>query len=447
MTKNISIIILAAGKGTRMKSELPKVMHKVAGREMLNMVIDTAKKSNPKNISIVISEEMERFKEKIIQTHPEIKISFVIQKERKGTAHAVQTGLSALDKIAEKVVILYGDTPLISSQIIEKMIEKINKSALCVLGFHCFEENGYGRLVIDQEGHLARIVERKDSNDEEKKITLCNSGVVAVKGEQIESLLQQVKNENAAGEFYLTDIVGIANNNSLKSSFIETKEEEVLGVNSRVELAKVETIKQNQIRKEMMESGVTLLDPNSVYFSFDTKIAAETIIHPQVFFGQNVEIASNVEIRSFSHIEGAKIGAKSVIGPFARIRPETEIGEEVRIGNFVEVKKSKIKKGAKVNHLSYVGDSYVDELANIGAGTVTCNYDGYNKFKTRIGKNVFIGSNSSLVAPVEIADGAVVGAGSVITEDVLKDELAIARSKQTNISDGGKSYHRNKSKK
>jgi bifunctional UDP-N-acetylglucosamine pyrophosphorylase / glucosamine-1-phosphate N-acetyltransferase len=430
-----------------MKSELPKVMHKVAGREMLNMVIDTAKKSNPKNISIVISEEMERFKEKIIQTHPEIKISFVIQKERKGTAHAVQTGLSALDKIAEKVVILYGDTPLISSQIIEKMIEKINKSALCVLGFHCFEENGYGRLVIDQEGHLARIVERKDSNDEEKKITLCNSGVVAVKGEQIESLLQQVKNENAAGEFYLTDIVGIANNNSLKSSFIETKEEEVLGVNSRVELAKVETIKQNQIRKEMMESGVTLLDPNSVYFSFDTKIAAETIIHPQVFFGQNVEIASNVEIRSFSHIEGAKIGAKSVIGPFARIRPETEIGEEVRIGNFVEVKKSKIKKGAKVNHLSYVGDSYVDELANIGAGTVTCNYDGYNKFKTRIGKNVFIGSNSSLVAPVEIADGAVVGAGSVITEDVLKDELAIARSKQTNISDGGKSYHRNKSKK
>lgn len=447
MTKNISIIILAAGKGTRMKSELPKVMHKVAGREMLNMVIDTAKKSNPKNISIVISEEMERFKEKIIQTHPEIKISFVIQKERKGTAHAVQTGLSALDKIAEKVVILYGDTPLISSQIIEKMIEKINKSALCVLGFHCFEENGYGRLVIDQEGHLARIVERKDSNDEEKKITLCNSGVVAVKGEQIESLLQQVKNENAAGEFYLTDIVGIANNNSLKSSFIETKEEEVLGVNSRVELAKVETIKQNQIRKEMMESGVTLLDPNSVYFSFDTQIAAETIIHPQVFFGQNVEIASNVEIRSFSHIEGAKIGAKSVIGPFARIRPETEIGEEVRIGNFVEVKKSKIKKGAKVNHLSYVGDSYVDELANIGAGTVTCNYDGYNKFKTRIGKNVFIGSNSSLVAPVEIADGAVVGAGSVITEDVLKDELAIARSKQTNISDGGKSYHRNKSKK
>lgn len=447
MTHNLSIIILAAGKGTRMKSDLPKVMHKVADREMLNMVIDAAKKSHPKNIAIVISEEMEQFKEKIIKTHLETKISFVVQKERKGTAHAVQTGISALDKIAQRVVILYGDTPLISSHIIEKMIEKVNNNSLCILGFHCFEENGYGRLVVDEDGHLEKIIECKDANLEEKKITLCNSGVVAVKGEHIEKLLQKVKNDNAAGEFYLTDIVGIAGDMGLKSSFIETKEEEVLGVNSRYELAKVETIKQNQIRKNMMESGVTLLDPTSVYFSFDTKIAAETIIHPHVFFGRGVEIASDVEIRSFCHIEGAKIGAKSVIGPFARIRPETEIAVEARIGNFVEIKKSKIRKGAKINHLSYIGDSDVGESANIGAGTITCNYDGYNKFKTKIGNNVFIGSNSALVAPVEIADGAVVGAGSVITKDVAKGELAVSRAKQTNIVDGGKTYHKNKSKK
>jgi len=447
MTQNLSIVILAAGKGTRMKSDLPKVMHKVAAREMLNMVIDTAKKSQPKNIVIVISEEMEQFKEKIIKAHPEIKISFAIQKERKGTAHAVQTGLEALSKISEKVVILYGDTPLISSQIINKMIEKTDDYALCVLGFHCFEENGYGRLVVDKTGHLERIIETKDANAKERKITLCNSGVVTVQGKLIEKLLAKVKNENAAKEFYLTDIVGIAGEMDLKRTFIETHEDEVLGINSRFELAKVEGLKQNQIRKKMMESGVTMLDPNSVYFSYDTKIAADVIIQPHVFFGPKVEIAAEVEIRSFSHIEGAKIGAKSVIGPFARIRPETDLGAEVRVGNFVEIKKSTIKKGSKINHLSYIGDSEIDESSNIGAGTITCNYDGYSKFKTKIGKNVFIGSNSALVAPVEIADGAVIGAGSVITKDVDKDDLAVTRAKQLNLKNGGKIYHEKKSQK
>ncbi|MBU6339142.1 MAG: bifunctional UDP-N-acetylglucosamine diphosphorylase/glucosamine-1-phosphate N-acetyltransferase GlmU [Rickettsiales bacterium] len=443
---NLSIIILAAGKGTRMKSDLPKVMHKVAGREMLNMVIDVAKKSHPQNIAVVISEEMEKFKEKIIANHTDVKIYFIVQKERKGTAHALQTGIKALDKIAKKLVVLYGDTPLISHNTIEKMIEKINNNSLCVLGFNVFEENSYGRLVVENE-HLARIVEYKDATSEERKITLCNSGVVAIKGEHVENLLSKVDNKNAAGEFYLTDIVGIADKMGLKSSFIETSGEEVLGVNSRVELARIETIKQNQIRKNMMESGVTLFDPASTYFSFDTKIAAETIIHPQVFFGENVNIASGVEVRSFCHIEGAKIESGAVVGPFARIRPGTEIEEDVRIGNFVEIKKSKIKKAAKVNHLSYVGDSYVGASSNIGAGTITCNYDGYNKFKTKIGENVFIGSNSALVAPVEIKDGAVIGAGSVITKDVEKDELAVARTKQINLVDGGKKYHKSKNNK
>jgi bifunctional UDP-N-acetylglucosamine pyrophosphorylase/glucosamine-1-phosphate N-acetyltransferase len=497
---NLSIIILAAGKGTRMKSDLPKVMHKVAGREMLNMVIDVAKKSHPQNIGIVISEEMEKFKDEIIATHPEVKISFIVQKERKGTAHALQTGIKALDKIAKKLIVLYGDTPLISHSTIEKMIEKINNNSLCVLGFHVLEENSYGRLVVenehmrtcsksflthilpcfglffskifqkisrylskfwqksaqnmlksevkkDLEQVLTRIVEYKDANSDERKITLCNSGVVAVKGEHIEMLLSKVDNKNAAQEFYLTDIVGIANEMGLRSSFIETSGEEVLGVNSRVELARIEAIKQNQIRKTMMESGVTLLDPASTYFSFDTKIDSETVIHPQVFFGLNVNIASFVEIKSFSHIEGAKIASAAVIGPFARIRPGTEIEENVKIGNFVEVKKSKIKKDAKVNHLSYIGDSYVGKSSNIGAGTITCNYDGYNKFKTKIGDNVFIGSNSALIAPIEISNGAVIGAGSVITKDVAQDELAVARAKQINLENGGKTYHKNKSKK
>lgn len=446
-SSDISIIILAAGKGTRMKSDLPKVMHKVAGREMLNMVIDTAKKSHPKNIAIVISEEMEQFKEKIIKEHSDIKISFSLQKERKGTAHAVQAGIKSLEKIGKKVVILYGDTPLISHQTIEKIIEKIDKTSLCILGFHCFEENGYGRLIVDSKGHLEKIIETKDASAKERKITLCNSGVVAVDGKIIEKLLAKVKNENAAKEFYLTDIVGIAGKMDLKCAFIETNEEEVLGVNSRFELAKIENIKQQFLRKKMMDSGVTLLDPNSVYFSFDTKISHDVIIHPQVVFGKNVVIEKNVEIKSFCHIDGAEIASNVAVGPFARIRPETKIAQNAHIGNFVEIKKSQIHSGAKINHLSYIGDSEVGEGSNIGAGTITCNYDGYNKFKTKIGKKVFVGSNSALVAPVEIADGAVIAAGSVITKNVKKDDLAVARAKQVEIAQGGKKYHKIKSTK
>ncbi len=447
MSQNLSIIILAAGKGTRMKSDLPKVMHKVAGREMLNMVIDTAKKSEPKNIAIVISEEMEQFKEKIIETHPEIKISFAIQKERKGTAHAVKTGLSAIEKLGSKVLILYGDTPLISPHIIDKMIAKIDETSLCILGFHCFEENGYGRLVVNSNNHLEKIIETKDATAKEKKITLCNSGVIAVDGKIIEKLLEKVKNNNAAGEFYLTDIVGIANEMNLKCAFIETKEEEVLGVNSRFELAKIENIKQEILRKKMMDLGVTLIDSNSVYFSFDTKISHDVIIHPHVVFGCNVVIEKDVEIKSFCHIDGAEIMSGAVVGPFARIRPQTKISQNARIGNFVEIKKSNVKRGAKINHLSYIGDSEIGEESNIGAGTITCNYDGYNKFQTKIGKNVFIGSNSALVAPIEIGDGAVIGAGSVITKNVEKDDLAVARTKQTAILQGGKKFHQTKSVK
>lgn len=443
---DLSIIILAAGKGTRMKSNLPKVMHKVAGQSMLDMVISQAKKLKPSNITIVSSSEIENFKNEILNNHKEEKINFALQEERKGTAHAVKIALEKIEKIGKKTLILYGDTPLISVETLTKMLEKLENSSFCVLGFNNHKENAYGRLVVNGNGDLEKIVEYKDASSQEKQITLCNSGVVAIDGDVIEKLISSVKNENAAKEFYLTDIVEIGKNLGLKGSFIQTNEEEVLGVNSKVELAQVENIKQNQLRKLAMEAGVTLIDPNSVYFSFDTKIANDVIIHPHVFFGKNVEISSSVEIKSFCHIDGAKILENAVIGPFARIRPETEILQNAKIGNFVEIKKSKIKEGAKISHLSYIGDSEIGQESNIGAGTITCNYDGYNKFKTKIGDNVFIGSNSALIAPVEIKDGAVIGAGSVISKNVEKDELAVARAKQISIFEGGKKFHSTKSK-
>ena len=445
--KTLSIVILAAGKGTRMKSDLPKVLHKVAGREMLNMVIDEAEHLNPKNITIVVSEEMKNFEEKILQTHPKSKISFALQKQRKGTAHAVQTGIENLEKIGEKVLILYGDTPLISHVTLQKMVEKLDDFSLCVLGFEDEKENFYGRLVVDAKGHIEKIVEFKDADDEEKKIALCNSGVMAIDGKKIKNLLAQIKNENAAGEFYLTDIVAVAGEMGLKRTFIKTEITEVLGVNSKVELAEIEAIKQNQLRKKMMDGGATLLDPTSTYFSFDTKISSDVVIHPNVFFGPKVVIEKNVEIKSFCHIEGAQIASGAVVGPFARIRPETKIAENVRVGNFVEIKKSHLKRGAKVNHLSYIGDAEIGEESNIGAGTITCNYDGYNKFKTKIGDGVFVGSNCALVAPVEIGNGAVIGAGSVITKNVADDELAVARAKQIGIVAGGKKFREIKNKK
>lgn len=443
----LSIIILAAGKGTRMKSNLPKVMHKIAGREMLNLTIDAARTLNPQEISIVISDEIQPYESEILKAHNSQKISFILQKERKGTAHAVSTAIAQIKNLGEKVLILYGDTPLLESETLRKMVEKLEDFSVCVLGFDDFAPNTYGRLVVDEEGNLERIVEFKDADATERHITLCNSGVMAFVGDKISQIIPQIKDNNAAKEFYLTDAISIARSMKLDCSFIKTDISEVLGANSRSELAALEEIKQNKIRQKMMDDGVTLIDPNSVFFAFDTKISNDVVIHPHVVFGKKVSIESNAEIKSFSHIEGAKISAGCVVGPFARLRPETVLEENVRIGNFVEIKKSHLKNGAKVNHLSYIGDSEIGENSNIGAGTITCNYDGYTKSKTVIGENVFIGSNSALVAPVEIGSGAVVAAGSVITKNVAKDDLAFARSKQNNLENGGKKFHDAKSKK
>ncbi|MFT6077871.1 MAG: bifunctional UDP-N-acetylglucosamine pyrophosphorylase/glucosamine-1-phosphate N-acetyltransferase [Rickettsiales bacterium] len=444
---SLSIIILAAGKGTRMKSSLPKVLHKIAGREMLNLAIDAAKKLNPSNICVVISKEMEKFAAEISEKHPQIDLIFSIQKQQLGTANAVEAGVSYLKEVGDQVLVLYGDTPLIKSSTLDQMIKNISeeKNAVCVLGFDCKSANKYGRLVVEKN-ELLKITEFKDASESVRKITLCNSGVVAIDGTKAKDFLDQIDNKNASGEYYLTDIVSIAKQNGSSCGFIQTDEKEVMGVNSRIELSLAEKIKQKEMRQILMENGVTMHNPKSVYLSFDTQIGNDVIIHPEVVFGIGVEISSNVEIKSFSHIEGAKIASGAVVGPFARIRPGTILEEDVKIGNFVEVKKSTIKQGAKINHLSYIGDAEVGKQSNIGAGTITCNYDGYTKQKTTIGENVFVGSNSALIAPVNIGNGVVVGAGSVISKDVETDDLAVCRSPQRNLNNGGKDYHQKRNK-
>ena len=438
-TYSTSIIILAAGKGTRMKSKLPKVLHKVAGREMINLVIDSAKTINPKNITIVVSQDILSLQDQIQQQHKDVELKFVLQEEKLGTGHAVKIALEEINQnIGDRCLVLYGDTPLLSSDTILKMSQKISECDICIAAFDCFENNMYGRLVTDNNDNLLKIVEFKDANEQEKQISLCNSGIMAINGHKLQDLVSQISNDNSAQEYYLTDLVRIAEEKNLRNSFININSDEVLGVNSKIELAAVEKIKQQQLRRNMMESGVTLIDPDSTYFAFDTKIAQDCIIYPNVFFGAGVTIGNNNEIKSFSHLENCQIGNNCKIGPMSRIRPDTNIDDDCKIGNFVEIKKSKLGKNVKISHLSYIGDSEIDENSNIGAGTITCNYDGQKKFKTKIGKNSFIGSNCSLIAPIEIGDNCLIGAGSTINSNVENGDLAIGRSKQVNIKNGVK---------
>lgn len=446
MNNNLSIIILAAGKGTRIKSNLPKCLHKIAGFSMLDLVIKKAESLKAKNICLVISPEMEQFKSEIVKNHPKVNIEFAIQQERLGTAHGVKIALQNMSKINQKLIILYGDTPLIKVTTLENMIGTLTNNALCILGFDCFSENKYGRLITNSND-LNRIVEFKDASENERQITLCNSGVIALNHTQILDLINKIDNKNAASEYYLTDIVEIMRKMNLKATFIKASETEVLGVNSRVELARAEELKQNELREYFLENGVTLIDPKSVFFAADVAIENDVIIHPNVVIGKNTVIKKGVEIKSFSHIEGAVIESDALIGPFARIRPGSEIGKSAKIGNFVEIKKSKIKDEAKIGHLSYIGDSEVGENSNIGAGTITCNYDGYNKFQTIIGNNVFVGSNSALIAPVNIGSDSLIAAGSVITSDIANGDLAIARARQINKKDLGRKLREKNSKK
>jgi bifunctional UDP-N-acetylglucosamine pyrophosphorylase/glucosamine-1-phosphate N-acetyltransferase len=428
--RSLSILILAAGKGTRMKSALPKVMHPLAGFPLLWHVRQTAEALAPTALVGVIGPEMNTVADALAPWPT------VVQTERLGTGHAVQTGLAALPNATDDTamtIVLYGDTPLLRPETIRLMRDRLEASpdaALIVLGFPCADPLPYGRLKTTAAGQLEAIVEYADATPEEKRLPLCNSGVMVFRQAALARLLPMLSATNSKGEYYLTDTVRHARTLGMMCLYAETDSTEVLGINSRAELAEVEGLLQARLRRQHMDNGVTLLDPASVSFAADTVIAADVVIEPHVFFGPNVRVARDVTIKAFSHIEGASIGSGAVIGPFARLRPGTVLGEDVRIGNFVETKAARFGDGAKANHLSYLGDATIGAGSNIGAGTITCNYDGFRKARTTLGEGVFVGSNTALVAPVSIGDGAIIGAGSTITRDVPPDALALTRPEQ-----------------
>jgi bifunctional UDP-N-acetylglucosamine pyrophosphorylase/glucosamine-1-phosphate N-acetyltransferase len=434
-------IILAAGRGTRMRSELPKVMHKIAGQPMIQHVIAQAKTVGLSTLCTVIAPGMQPLADLACECDASMRIA--TQTQALGTAHAVLAARETLADFTGNLLVLYGDTPLLTAASMQRVLDALNNNPNCavaVLGFTPADAGSYGRLVLNANGLLDRIVEAKDATDTERTIRLCNSGVMGLRGDVAWRMLEQIDANNAKQEFYLTDVVAIARKMGFDARAVEGDADEVLGVNSRSELAAADATFQTRARQMHMENGVTLLDPATVYFAADTVIAPDTIIEPNVFFGLGVSIGQGAHIRAFSHIEGASIGSGSIIGPFARLRPGTQLGEQVRIGNFVEIKKSEVANGAKINHLSYIGDSDVGAESNIGAGTITCNYDGYQKYRTTIGANVFVGSHSTLVSPITIGDGAMVAAGSVITENIEPDALALARPRQQQKPDWMKGF-------
>ena len=433
-------IVLAAGLGTRMKSNLPKVMHKVAGRPLVNHVLETLAEQQIGRVVVVIGPEMDALA-KAVAPH-----ATAVQHDRRGTAHAVQQAEDALKDFAGDIVIVYGDTPFIGGATIARMREAragAHKPAVVVLGFTPGDPGGYGRLVTSDAG-LERIVEAKDATPAERAITLCNSGIMLVEAKALWQLLAHVTPNNAKNEFYLTDIVGLARKAGMSCAVVEGDEDELLGINSRVELAEAEAIYQRRRRRQAMENGATLTAPETVYFSADTKVGRDVEIGPFTVFGPGVTVDDHAVIKGFCHIEGAHIAGGAIVGPYARLRPGADIAADAHIGNFVEIKNASVETGAKVNHLSYVGDARVGAKANVGAGTITANYDGYNKSRTDIGAGASIGSNSVLVAPVKVGDGAMTGAGAVVRKDVPADALALNSSRQETREGFAANYRRMK---
>lgn len=422
-----SLIILAAGKGTRMNSELPKVLHPIAGDPMLVHAMAAGATLEPVHTVVVAGHGAEEVTA-AAQDYDET-ATVVVQSEQLGTAHAVAQARDALSGFDGTAIVLYGDTPFVSSETLEEMMSAAEGADVVVLGFEAADPERYGRLVMDGTS-LERIVEFKDASEEERAITLCNSGVIACNATLLFDLIDAVGNENASGEYYLTDIVGLARSRGLKATAVTCDEAETLGVNSRAQLAKAEAAFQARARAILIEDGVTLQAPETVFLARDTVIGRDALIEPNVVFGAGVTIESGAHIRAFSHLEGCHVSRGAVVGPYARLRPGAELEENAKVGNFVEIKNAVLAEGAKVNHLSYIGDAFVGAHANIGAGTITCNYDGVMKHHTHIGANAFIGSNTMLVAPVHIGDGAMTGSGSVITSDVEPDALALARAPQ-----------------
>lgn len=427
--ENLAAVILAAGQGTRMKSDIHKVLHPIAGRPMLHHLLASVNTLAPKRTVVVVGAGREQIEASLAGTGAD----FAVQSEQLGTGHAVRQAEEVLSGFDGDVLILYGDVPLVGEATMRGMIARLNaddRPVAVVLAFRPDNAAAYGRIVIEGDGTIAKMVEYKDATPEERAIDLCNSGLMAVRARDLFDLLGRIGNDNAAGEYYLPDIVMLALAEGRRSAVVEADPWEVAGVNSRAELAGVEGEWQRRRRASAMAEGTTLIAPETVWFAHDTVLGRDIVIEPNVFFGPGVTVANGAVIRGFSHIEGATIGAKAEVGPYARLRPGAVLGEKSKIGNFVEMKKAVLGPGAKANHLTYLGDAEVGAGANIGAGTITCNYDGYFKYRTEIGEGAFIGSNSALVAPVRIGAGAIVGAGSVITRDVDADALAVARGQQ-----------------
>ena len=438
----LATVILAAGMGTRMKSDLAKVLHPLAGRPMIAQLTATLAALSPQRQVVVASPGN---RDAIAAATPGMDLA--VQDPPLGTGHAVMAAGEALAGFSGTVLTLFADSPLIGVETLARMIALragADNPAVVVMGFRPEDTAEYGRLILDADGRLDRIVEHRDASEAERAVGLCNSGFMAIDGALLPELLSRLGNDNPKGEYYLTDIVAIARELGRSCAVVEGSEIEAMGINSRAQLAQAEAVLQHRMRMAAMEAGVTLLDPASVWFSHDTALGRDVTVGPSVFFGPGVRVGDNVAINAFCHLEGCTVADGARIGPFARLRPEAEIGENAHIGNFVEIKKARIETGAKVNHLSYIGDARVGAGANIGAGTITCNYDGFLKHFTDIGSGAFIGSNSALVAPVAIGDGAIVGAGSTITGDVGGDALAVTRAEQSERPGFAASYRARK---
>jgi bifunctional UDP-N-acetylglucosamine pyrophosphorylase/glucosamine-1-phosphate N-acetyltransferase len=444
--RRFAVVILAAGQGTRMRSDTHKVLHPIASRPVLLHLLDRVDALGANKRVVVVGKGREQVEAAIAGR----KVDVAVQTEQKGTGHAVQQAQGALAGYDGPVLVLYADTPFVEADTLRRMIDRLNGEGgpgVVVLASRPDDPLKYGRIILGQGDRIARMVEYKDATEEERAVRLCNSGMMAVRAADLFRWLGKVGNDNAAGEYYLPDIVNIAAEEGREAVVIEGDPYEAAGVNSRAELAHLELEWQRRRREQVLDEGATLIDPESVWFAYDTKLGRDVTVEPHVVFGPGVSVADGATIHAFSHIEGATIGAGASIGPFARIRPGTTLGEKTKVGNFVELKKAEVAAGAKVNHLSYVGDAAVGAKANIGAGTITCNYDGFGKYRTEIGAGAFIGSNSALVAPVKIGAGAIVGAGSVITGDVEADSLALERSEQRGIAGWAKRFRERMTRK
>jgi bifunctional UDP-N-acetylglucosamine pyrophosphorylase / glucosamine-1-phosphate N-acetyltransferase len=421
-------IVLAAGEGTRMRSALPKVLHAIAGRSLLAYVLRAVAEAKVTAAAVVIGPNQQAVADEAERVLPGAQC--FVQHERRGTAHAVLAARPALERKPDDILIVYGDTPLIRAKTLSKLRAPLAAgAAVVVLGFRPADPAGYGRLVVKGEKLIA-IREEADASESEKAIGLCNGGIMALAGAHALSILNRIGDDNRKREFYLTDAVEIARDLKLDAAVVEAEEDEVRGINTKAQLAEAEAVLQQRLRQAALKAGVTMIAPETVFLSADTAFGKDVVIEPYVVFGEKVTVEDGAVIHAFSHLAGAHVGKKCSVGPFARLRPGTRLGEGARIGNFVETKEAAIGAGAKANHLSYIGDASVGANANIGAGTITCNYDGTAKHRTTIGQDAFIGSNTALVAPVEIGDGAYVGSGSVITGNVPADALALARARQ-----------------